>query len=122
MLFLAPSLTRCLRASRVFLAAPLFLNPLGLRVLIMLMRIWEAGVNPALPRNCKRGNRRRPLEYPGRPAAALDQSRAWLGMDGSQTRPRVVLTRRARRPARTTNLSPFRVSRKSAGIALIFPC
>jgi hypothetical protein len=23
---------------------------------------WEAGANPALPRNCKRGHRNRPLE------------------------------------------------------------
>jgi hypothetical protein len=34
--------------------------------------LWEAGANPALPRNCKRGHRNRPLglpekENPGRP-------------------------------------------------------
>jgi hypothetical protein len=31
---------------------------------------WEAGANPALPRNCKRGHRTGPLEvFPGRPGA-----------------------------------------------------
>jgi len=34
--------------------------------------LWEAGANPALPRNCKRGHRNRSLglpekENPGRP-------------------------------------------------------
>jgi hypothetical protein len=35
---------------------------------------WEAGANPALPRNCKRGHRTGPLEnFPGRPEARLNK-------------------------------------------------
>jgi hypothetical protein len=37
--------------------------------------LWEAGVNPALPRNCKRGQRKRSLGKPGK----ADCSRRMLG-------------------------------------------
>jgi hypothetical protein len=31
-----------------------------------MLVLWEAGENPALPRNCKRGQRNRPLGEPGK--------------------------------------------------------
>jgi hypothetical protein len=41
---------------------------------------WEAGENPALPRNCKRGHRRGPLEFaPGRPEARFGITRGCVG-------------------------------------------
>src|ERR1035438_2121246 len=59
----------------------------------------EAGANPALPRNCKRGNCHRPLgEIPGRPRACPD------GVS--------VLTREARRPARSVYFNLFRGQRR----------
>ena len=64
--------------------------------------LWEAGGNPALPRNCKRGNRKRSLgttfkgnlrgtTWEGR----LQQLDAGLGL----IRAARILTREARRPA-----------------------
>src|ERR1017187_781216 len=55
--------------------------------------LWEAGANPALPRNCKRGQRDRSLGMSenddlGRPVAATG---CWAKAQ--------VLTRKARRPA-----------------------
>jgi hypothetical protein len=43
----------------------LFHNFFGSRNLVILTR-REAGENPALPRNCKRGNRSRSLGKPGK--------------------------------------------------------
>jgi hypothetical protein len=45
----------------------------------LLKEDWEAGANPALPRNCKRGHRPGPLEI------ALGRSEAKLDGDGGAT-------------------------------------
>src|SRR3984957_7420341 len=59
----------------------------------------EAGINPALPRNCKRGNCGWPPgTIPGRPDTNPDAHG--------------ILTRKARRPEQSVHLNPFRVKRR----------
>src|SRR6266852_8003100 len=77
----------------------LFHNFFGSRTLVNLTR-REAGENPVLPRNCKRGNRNR----------SLGETRE--GRLSSPDVERGVLTRKARRPARTVHTNPFRVTKE----------
>src|SRR5467141_2248578 len=63
--------------------------------------LWEAGANPALPRNCKRGHRNRSLgisekDNPGKAGC----SSRMLGQSSFEQKAH-ILTRKARKPART---------------------
>ena len=98
-----PQLTPCFKQFTFAL-----ISDTGSRVVSHFENDWEAGANPALPRNCKRGHRSAPLEN-----HREGTGQTWaLGVTGALRPSTDEPYSRARRPARTTNTNPFRETKE----------